>query len=305
MHPPATAFPPSTLPPSDPSWQSVLPGLRRLPTEPGPWLQVFDAAGFEWNTYELAIADLPAALDGFRIIHLSDLHCRRHWQRAYDQLATRLAADVPDLVLFTGDAVENKHRPHRALPIARRVMDRLPARLGVFGIRGNHDLGLLAGDFAATPLQLIDGQRLLLNGARTGKPAAVELIGMPGPHRPDVSHQWFAALPPRTEGVPRIVMSHYPDHIVRMRWADPDVYLAGHTHGGQMCLPGGIALLRHDSLPWRLCKGVHRYADTWFIVNRGLGFSSLPIRTFCPAEVIDLRLVPAPPRPETFPPPVP
>jgi predicted MPP superfamily phosphohydrolase len=287
-----------------PDWEPLVPGLRRLRTAPGPSLQMLDAVGFEWNTYELAIADLPPQLAGFRIVHLSDLHCRRRWQRAYDHLASRLAADVPDLIIFTGDAVENKNRPHLGLPTARRLMDLLPARLGVLGIRGNHDPNVHAADFARTPLRLIDGQRLLIDAARPGKPpgdrsggrsgdrpAQLEIIAMPGPERENVSHGWFNQLPRRTPGVPRIVMSHYPDHIIRMRWTEPDVYLAGHTHGGQMCLPGGFAPLRHDSLPRALCRGVHRFMDTWYIVNRGLGFSSLPIRTWCPAEVIELRLV--------------
>jgi predicted MPP superfamily phosphohydrolase len=68
------------------------------------------------------------------------------------------------------------------------------------------------------------------------------------------------------------------------------VYLAGHTHGGQICGPGGLALTWNDSMARRYCKGVHRYRDTWLVVSRGMGFSQLPLRLFCPPEAIEIRL---------------
>jgi predicted MPP superfamily phosphohydrolase len=71
------------------------------------------------------------------------------------------------------------------------------------------------------------------------------------------------------------------------------LFLAGHTHGGQVCFPGKVPIIRHDSLASRLVSGIHRYHDTWLVVTRGLGFSSYPIRLFCPAEVIELTLQPA------------
>ena len=88
----------------------------------------------------------------------------------------------------------------------------------------------------------------------------------------------------------RIVLSHYPDHLLRTRHLHPDLFLCGHTHGGQVCLPGGYPILRHDSSPRRLCTGIHWIERTWMVVNRGFGFSGMPVRLFCPAEVLDLRL---------------
>ena len=278
---------PTTAPPPFPrtAYVSVEPGLWRKPTPPGPWLQFNDAAGFEWNQYLLAIPQLPATLEGFRIVQLSDLHCRARWQRAYDQLIARLTADPPDLLLFTGDLIEDPTHPHLALPTATRLVSQLRARLGVFGIFGNHDRTLDPAALAGTPLQWIDGRRVLVNPA-----APVELIALPGPLRESLPPGFASTQPPKTPGVPRIVLSHFPDHIKRLAALHADVFLAGHTHGGQMCLPNGIPLLRHDSLPRRLTTGLHRLADTWLVVNRGLGFSSFACRTFCPAEVIEIRL---------------
>ena len=55
-------------------------------------------------------------------------------------------------------------------------------------------------------------------------------------------------------------------------------------------LPGGYPVIRHDSTPRRLCTGIHWVERTWMVVNRGFGFSGMPVRLFCPAEVLDLRL---------------
>ena len=119
----------------------------------------------------------------------------------------------------------------------------------------------------------------------------VELIGLPGAHRRDLDDRFFPGQPPKTPGVPRIVLGHFPDQIRRADGVEADVYLAGHTHGGQVCLPGRRAIIRHDRLPRQYAHGVHRWKDsTWMVVHRGMGFSLLPIRVFCPAEVVEITL---------------
>jgi len=88
----------------------------------------------------------------------------------------------------------------------------------------------------------------------------------------------------------RVVMQHYPDQIRRTQDLKPDIVLAGHTHGGQVCLPGGFPIIKHDSLPRLYTSGVHRYGDVWLIVGRGFGFSTLPVRAFCPPQVVEIVL---------------
>ena len=272
-----------------PVWLPIGPGGRRLAAIDGPWFQYGDSIGFEWNTYELAVRGLPPGLVGFRIVHLSDLHCRPGWQTAYDDLFDRLALHEPDLLVVTGDVVDDLHHPARGVPTARRLLAGLHARLGVFGQLGNHDRFLRPAALAGTPLQLIDGRRILVGT----DDQRIELIATPGPLREHLNRSFLPSLPPPTPGVPRVILSHYPDHLRKLRDARPDLFLAGHTHGGQMCLPGRLPILRHDSYPWRLRAGVNRVGHTWLVVSRGLGFSTAPVRLFCPAEVIELRLVPA------------
>ncbi len=83
-------------------------------------------------------------------------------------------------------------------------------------------------------------------------------------------------------------MNHFPDTIRRLQNLEMDLYLAGHTHGGQACLPGMIPILRHDKLRRKYCSGLHQFHDTWMLVNRGFGFSQFDFRVFCPAEVVEI-----------------
>lgn len=271
-------------------WPAQSPVAIKLPEPPGPIVQFDDPVGFEWNRYVLPIANLPAALAGLRIVHLSDIHARFTWKRAYDDLNDRLAGDPPDLVLFTGDLVEPRYRPGKAVGIGQRLVRGWQSKLGTFGIRGNHDLRLPLSRFNNSRLRYMEGECLRVE--RDG--ASIELIGLPGPDHDDLSDDFCCHMPARQVGVPRIVLSHYPDHIRRCRSLQADIFLVGHTHGGQCCLPGLIPIIRHDGLWWKYTRGVHRLMDQWLVVSRGFGFSLMPIRVLCPAEVIELILVPGP-----------
>jgi predicted MPP superfamily phosphohydrolase len=101
----------------------------------------------------------------------------------------------------------------------------------------------------------------------------------------------IARIPSKGENTLRIAMSHYPDALRRIGRLEADLFLTGHTHGGQICLPGRIPIIKHDSLPRPYCTGVHRVDDTWLVVNRGIGFTTLPIRVFCPSEVIEIKVL--------------
>ena len=274
--PPAVA--PAVAPPGD--------RVRRR------WLQTAWSAEFGWSRHDLPIAGLPPSLAGLRVVHLTDLHVLPPWRRAYDRLIARLAASPPDLLLFTGDLVEDKfdHRP--ALPTAERLVRAVAplARLGTWATVGNHDGDLLAARLPGWGVNLLDGRLARLTAADG---AALDLLGLPGVDRRDLPSDWLAALPPRPDRGVRLALSHYPDHVRRLALIGPDVTFAGHTHGGQVCLPGGRPILTHDSLPRAMSAGVHRWADGWLVVGRGFGFSKYPVRAFCPAEVVEVTLTPA------------
>jgi predicted MPP superfamily phosphohydrolase len=255
--------------------------------KPGPWFQFRIPTEFEWNRVRLPVPNLPRGLEGFRIVHVADFHMRRLWKPVYDRLLARIAANPPDLLLCSGDLVEDRRDHLPALPMVMRLVDGFRGRLGCYGVLGNHDLHRMERPLRGSRLRLIENERLefQVNGA------TVDLIGLPGVHRDELDDRFVHALPRRREKSVRIVLAHYPDQLRRTQFAlQPDLHLAGHTHGGQCCVPGGFPIIRHDSLPRRLCSGVHWVDRTWLVVNRGFGFSGAPVRLFCPAEVLDLRL---------------
>jgi predicted MPP superfamily phosphohydrolase len=252
----------------------------------GPWLQIGSIHLFEWNRLALPIPGLPDALEGLRILHLSDLHFRAAWFDGYDQILEQVAHDPPDLIVITGDFVEARadHRPAR--PFLERFLTQLKSRLGIFGILGNHDGELLGPRLRHMGVTLINGRTARLESAD----ASIELVGVPGVSRRDLTREFLDGVGPKRNGVTRIVLSHYPDAIRRLAPLRADVVLSGHTHGGQICLPNGFPPLTHDSLPRRMSKGLHRVGDTWLLVSRGLGFATWRVRAFCPAEVVEISL---------------
>jgi predicted MPP superfamily phosphohydrolase len=253
----------------------------------GRWLYLISPAGFERTRVHLPIRDLSPKLQNLRILHLTDLHLTRQWFAAYDDLHAILRDDPPDLILCTGDWVEHKWQQHHALPTLEQFVGGLHARLGVWGILGNHDGDLLLPHLVNMPVQIPNRGRTIVEA----NDDAIELIGMPGVHRWDLDDEFLQSLPAREPGRLRIVMQHYPDQIRRTQELKPDIVLAGHTHGGQCCLPGGFPIIKHDSLPRLYTSGVHRFGETWLVVGRGLGFSSLAIRAWCPPQVVELVLV--------------
>ena len=281
IEPLVTTAPRSARPSAAPRYQLQRP--RR-----GPWLQLFDTAGFEWNRLTVTIDDLPAALEGLRILHLSDLHLRPRWPRACDQLIDGLRRGPPDLILVTGDFVEHRMDFRRTLPTLERLVTQLPSRLGVYAILGNHDGDLLGPRLIDWGVTIVSGRTARLESPE----AALELVGVPSVSRLDPIEPFVASVAPRQPSVPRIVLAHYPDSVRQLRPLGADVILSGHTHGGQVCLPGGFPLITHDSLPRRMAKGVHELEDgALLVVNRGFGFATMPVRVCCPAEVIELQLV--------------
>lgn len=252
-----------------------------------PWVQWRMADPILCKTICLPFRDLPERLVGLRLLHLSDFHLTGVWGRGYEKLIERTRKDPPDLILFTGDFVDHKfdHRP--ALPALRQLVGSLKSNFGMYAILGNHDPDVLLPYVVRLGVTVLTQERVV---AATDR-GQIELIGLPGGSRADLDREFLRALPPRSGGTPRIVLSHFPDLFPATLNLDADLYLSGHTHGGQICLPGGWPLITHDRMPRRLAKGTHRIGRTWYSVSSGVGFASiLPLRLFCPAEVREFVL---------------
>lgn len=251
-----------------------------------PAIQLLRQTSFDIRHIRADIDHLNPALEGLSILHLSDMHLRRRWQSAHERLLESCRQLAPDLILITGDIIENRRDHTPAWPNVQRLLGALRSRLGSFAILGNHDNILLGAHLPSLGVELLQGQRRLV---RCGE-AQLELIGAPGPQREHLPIDFAQRFGRGVSGTPRIVLSHFPDHWRHLHRLKPDLYLCGHTHGGQICLPTGHPILRHDTMPRRFARGRHRVDSTHFIVNHGFGFSGPQLRLFCPAEVILITL---------------
>ncbi|MBA3273104.1 MAG: metallophosphoesterase [Chthoniobacterales bacterium] len=264
---------------------------RRRPRDDyAPWFQIGPIRRYTWSRRDLPIAGLHAKLDGLRILHLSDVHFRENnWHPGLDGVIEHVQSSPPDLICITGDLVDDKHDSRFAAPLVERLVTQLRARHGIFAVLGNHDGDMLGPRLPRWGVRVIDGERIEVDA---GGGAIIELLGIAGVHREDLFLPMFnSTVPGKLEGSSRIVLSHYPDALLRVTELQPDLFLAGHTHGGQICLPGGLPIITHDTLPRRFSRGVHRVSGTWVSISRGMGYTNQPVRLFSAAEIVELRLV--------------
>jgi uncharacterized protein len=233
---------------------------------------------------EFAFHDLPEAFDGYTVLFLTDLHVSvgtGHLDRAAE-LAAALSCDA---VVLGGDYQE--HGVPGAAEAARRMaplLGSLKAADRVFAVLGNHD----RHDMAAALEGL--GVRVLLNEAATVERGGqrIHLIGCDDVHA-FYSAAADAALHRHPEGF-RIAVVHSADFATRAADAGCALYLAGHTHGGQVCLPGGRPVLTALDDHRRLARGAWHWRGMQGYTSTGLGSGNPPLRFNCPAEVAVVRL---------------
>lgn len=260
----------------------------------------------------VAIADLPESLQGTKLVQLSDFHydgLRLSEEMLESAIATTNEAE-PDLIVLTGDYVTDDPSPIHQLVLR---LKHLQSRLGVYAILGNHDIYYSHSQAEVTKaLNSIDIP-VLWNEIAYPLGKELPLVGLADYWSPSFNLKpVMSQLDPKT---PRIVLSHNPDTAQVLKQWRVDLQLSGHTHGGQIMLPGGspaISLYKNirRNLPksirrwipfmqkdcakvvrhWEWAQGFHQVGNNQMYVNRGLG-TYFPGRLFCPPEVTVITLV--------------
>jgi predicted MPP superfamily phosphohydrolase len=273
------------------------------------------ASLIERNMFTLRRFDVPILGpddEPLRILHVSDLHLTPN-QRRKQQWVADLGGLDPDLVVVTGDNIAHP----AAMPIVERAYGPLLRYPGAF-VFGSNDY---KGPVFKNPLGYFDKDREYvqgvdlpyeelrslflssgwadLNNSRTTLKAGgrtVELVGVDDPHVHRDSYPSVAGPASRTADV-HVGVTHTPEPSVLDAMAADGftLLLAGHTHGGQVCVPGVGALVTNCGLDRRMAKGLHRWPSSraWLHVSAGLGtHPTAPIRFACPPEATLLTLVP-------------
>jgi len=223
---------------------------------------------------------------GLRIAHLTDLHMSGRMAKGfYEHVVDETNRCEADIIAITGDIVDRDNCLHW-IP---EVLGRLQAPYGVLYVLGNHDrrvdqAGLKAA-LAKTGWHHVAQQprRLAVRNA------SLAVCGNEGP--------WYKAATDfgshaRRDDDPdlRIALSHSPDQLGWARANDVDLMLAGHVHGGQICLPGLGPFTAPSLYGIRYAAGTFRVENTVMHVSRGAA-SLTPIRWNCPPEIAVLQLV--------------
>lgn len=269
----------------------------------------------ERNLYTIRRYDVPVLApdsEPLRILHISDLHLTPDQHRKQLWTASLLATD-PDLVIVTGDNLAHVD----AVPAAVRALTPLLDRPGAFVFGSNDYRGPVVKNpfgyfnkdkpYVQGPNLPVEELRDVLvaagwadvNNARTVLKAGgrtVEVVGVDDPHIGRDDYRAVAG-PADPSADLHLGLAHSPEpRVLDAMAADGvELMLAGHTHGGQVCVPGVGALVTNCGLDRRMAKGLHRWpgSSAWLHVSAGMGTSpTAPVRFACRPEVSVLTLIP-------------
>jgi hypothetical protein len=247
------------------------------------WLGHRNTLKIEVRENEIPLAGLPAAFDGFTLLHMTDLHADLN-PPAMAALAERVAALQYDVCVLTGDYRAQTFGPHEpALSAMRGLLSQLSQP--VYGVFGNHDsIRMLPGMEAMGVRMLLNESQVIERGSD-----ALYLVGVDDPHYYRVDNVANATAEVPDEAV-SILLSHTPEIYRQAAHAGFDLMLCGHTHGGQICLPGGVPLTLDAKCPRYMGSGAWRYRRMQGYTSAGAGTCIVPVRLNCPPEVVLHRL---------------
>ena len=245
-----------------------------------------NAMSHQYRKVVFEYESLPPAFHGFRIMHLTDLHINGHPGLA-DHLHNQIK-DVPvDLCLLTGDYLFRVgHGEHEAHAYMEHVISGVDARGGCIGILGNHDIASNAKYLESL------GVRMLINEAVEIKigDENIWIAGVDDPH-----DYKYDDLPAADIDIPeeafKILMAHSPEIYKEAADLGYKLYLCGHTHAGQVQIPGIGPIITKARAPRRFTYGTWQQREMCGYTSSGIGASGLFARVFCPPEIglIELR----------------
>lgn len=246
------------------------------------------------------------------ILHLSDSHLTRSDKRLMSWIARlpETLGEVPDLILGTGDFIDNNSGIEPLLD----AFASLNARLGKFYVLGSHDYfqarfqirsfkKYFTGDHSVTKVPAADTDRLeqglqsqgwiSLTNRSEALNTAFGTIRLAGVDDPYLKRHRTNHISRSAQDVLAIGLVHAPDVVSEYLLAGFDLVVGGHTHGGQVRVPFYGALVTNCKLPTGLAGGLHRVGEGWLHVSPGLGQGAYtPIRFNCRPEATLLRLEP-------------
>jgi hypothetical protein len=248
------------------------------------WRARKNAEDIKIRRHDIRSPQVPDSFDGFTILHLSDLHADMNGG-AMRRLIELLPTVSYDLCVLTGDYRGKTYGPYRAA-IKGLALVRAHLQGPVYGVLGNHDTVRMVPELEEI------GIRMLLNESEAIERDAeqIHLVGIDDAHFYRVDNiEKAASNVPAAEF--SILLSHTPEIYRQAAHAGFQLLLSGHTHGGQICLPGAIPVILDSDLPRRMGAGAWTYRGMVGYTSVGVGSCILPVRLNCPPEITLHRLL--------------
>ena len=230
---------------------------------------------------------IPQEADGMRLLHVSDLHLGTDGPDV-EQVITVAHRAPHDLIVYTGDFLNDD----TGQSAVQQLLRDMPKGKRAFAVLGNHDYYALTRHTALNDVpQLLSsiseaGITLLRNDAVYLREFGLHLVGFDDP----VSGrcQVDEAIVDVPDGAPTLALAHTPDVVDQLFGWQPELLLAGHTHGGQIVLPIVGPVVRVTKAPRSIASGFHNYKDVPVYVTRGVGCSGINLRVGCAPELVSI-----------------
>jgi uncharacterized protein len=247
----------------------------------------------ELRQVELTLDSVPSQFDGFRILHLTDLHLDGI-EGLGRELAELLNGLSVDLCAMTGD-FRFAHRGPLLDPSVLEDIARLQravrAKHGFLATLGNHDSHGMVDQLEAQGLRVLTNESVDL----PCRGQSLQITGVDDVHRFYTDQALAALIPQRaSQDIFRLVLIHSPELAIEAAQAGYNLYLCGHTHAGQICLPTKRPLIVQLRRNRGLAHGLWNASGMIGYTSAGVGTAGLPLRLFCPGEatLFTLRRIP-------------
>ena len=283
-----------------------LPGIWALWAFLG--IQVFGTAAFMWGYYVepflleltavMTFTDrLPLGTEPIRVLHITDLHVERMTRRE-DKVLELAREAKPDVIVISGDYVNlSYNRDPETLRQVRHLLSQLSAPYGVYATLGSPPV-----DLRETVVPIFDGLRnvtLLRHGWQRldmKNNRSLTILGMDCSHDLPADAGRFARLVKDAPAdAPQLFVYHSPELMPQASQHEIDLFVCGHTHGGQVRLPLVGPILTSSQLGRRFVMGLYKLGRTTLFVSRGIGLEGLSaprVRFMCPPEVTLITIMP-------------
>ena len=245
---------------------------------------VANALCFKQKNITLELLHLPPEFEGYRILFMSDLHLD-----GLPGLSERLITLLPhvnvDLCLLGGDYRMATHGSYKdSLTRLALVAGSIKASDGVMAVLGNHDCIEIMEELTAMGVNVLVNDALSVTRGKD----RLFIAGVDDPHYYQCENleQAFQDIPPEAC---TIFMAHSPELYNKVD-QKADLYLAGHTHGGQIQIPPFGPIFTHCSAPRRVCCGSWKSGTMQGYTSTGVGVSGVPVRFNCPGEIVVITL---------------